>query len=230
MKLPETRYKDEIIKDNNCNIKTFNSISSISPQLIKNKNMTIIIKSKNLRDIELQVNSDDYIKDIIKKYKSKLQDDKIINITFKKENGELIIPNHTLFDEGIENKSILYAEYEYDEGNNEEDKNDENKRIETKIENSGLSQEQIKKLKNLMKENLKNGLITILIYNSSLGTEYYHVNPKVNFQIIADQFSNRHPEKKWYYLFDGIKVSQDQTLKELKIKMLSKVLAQELYE
>lgn len=184
----------------------------------------IIIKNQNFKDIQLQVNFDEYIKDVIDKYKTKLQNDKIINIVFKNENDKYIFPDQKLCQAGIHNMSVIYSELEV-----ERDKKDEKENIKNEY---GFikSQQRKEKLKKIMKEKLKEGLITIQLYNASLGTDFYFVNPKVKFQVVADEFHYKNPGKKWYFLFEGIKISPEETLEKLKIKMLSKIIVQEYEE
>ena len=188
---------------------------------IKEK-LSIIIKNKNYKDIQLEANFDDYIKDVIENYKTKMQNDKINNIGFKNENGKYIFPDQKLYEAGIYNMSTIYAEFE-----EEKDELDEKEKIKNGLT---ISQRRKEKLKSIMKQKLQEGLITIQLYNSSLGTDFYFVNPKVKFQVVADQFYDKNPGKKWYFIFDGIQISPEETVENLKIKMLSKILVQEYEE
>ena len=111
-----------------------------------------------MNDITLQVNSDNLIKDVITKYQSKLQNDKIKNIFFKKEDGKYIVPEKKLEEVGIKNNSIIYAEYD-----------EENENL------YGIPESELVNLKKTMKEKLKQGLITIQIINNELGSDFYYV-------------------------------------------------------
>ena len=174
-------------------------------------NIKIIIKNNKFKDIELYVNSNDYIKNIIQKYKTKLQDDTIKNIIFKNDKGKLLQPDKTLGDTGINDMSIIYASY------------DEPEKV-----NSELTSEQIEKMKDLIKRKKKQGLITILISNPSLGNQFYFIEPNVKFQVVEDNFKKLNG-RNWFFLFDGKKVDNEKTLKQLKIKMFSKIIASELF-
>ena len=177
------------------------------------KKITIIIKNNKLNDITLQVNSDNLIKDVITKYQSKLQNDKIKNIFFKKEDGKYIVPEKKLEEVGIKNNSIIYAEYD-----------EENENL------YGIPESELVNLKKTMKEKLKQGLITIQIINNELGSDFYYVDKNVKFIMLADQFKNKNPGKNWFFIAKGKVIdekSQEKTLKELGFKMLTKVLAEE---
>ena len=175
----------------------------------QNENIKIIIKSSELQDMELYVNSNDYVKDVIQKYKTKIQNDKV-NIIFKNNEGKELLPYKTLGDHEIRDMSIIYASNENSEkGNNE------------------LTPQQIEKIKNIMKEKKKQGLITIIIFNTTLGNQFYFVEKNVKFQKVAKLFKEQNPRKNWFFLFDGLKIDEEKTLKELGIKMLSKILAEE---
>ena len=114
-------------------------------------------------------------------------------------------------DTGINDMSIIYASY------------DEPEKV-----NSELTSEQIEKMKDLIKRKKKQGLITILIYNPSLGNQFYFIEPNVKFQVVEDNFKKVNG-RNWFFLFDGKKVDNEKTLKELKIKMFSKIIASELF-
>lgn len=189
---------------------------------IKEK-LSIIIKNKNYKDIQLEANFDDYIKDVIENYKTKMQNDKINNIGFKNENGKYIFPDQKLYEAGIYNMSTIYAEFE-EERDEKEEKEKENVKNEKGLT---ISQHRKEKLKKIIKQKLEEGLITIQIYNSSLGTDFYFVNPKVKFQVVAEEFYNKYPGRKWYFIFGGKIISTEETLEKLNIKMLSKILVEE---
>lgn len=174
-------------------------------------NIKIIIKNNKFKDIELYVNSNDYIKNIIQKYKTKLQDDRIKDIIFKNDKGKILQPDKKLGDIGITDMSIIYSSYDEPEKGNSE-----------------LTPEQIEKMKDLIKKKKKQGLITIIIYNPSLGNQFYFIDPNVKFQVVEDNFKNLNG-RNWFFLFDGKRVDNEKTLKELKIKMFSKIIASELF-
>ena len=241
--MPDSQYKNKIVI-NNINFIVPNMpklSSSFSPQLMQkmkleenakiNKNedlltkekILIIIKNKNFKDIELQVKFDDYIRDVIEEYKTKLQNDKINNIAFKNEYGNYICSDQKLHEAGISNMSTIYAEFE-EERDEKEEKEKENVKNEKGLT---ISQHRKEKLKKIIKQKLEEGLITIQIYNSSLGTDFYFVNPKVKFQVVAEEFYNKYPGRKWYFIFGGKIISTEETLEKLNIKMLSKILVEE---
>lgn len=199
------RNNGEIIGQNFDVIVPKNLSSSQNFQNYRNKQITIFINNKKQKIIKLFVNSDDLIEDIIIKYKNKLQNDKIKNIYFKTENGKYIFPEKKLEETGITNNSTIYAEYDEDD----------------------LSKEQLEKLKNTIKEKYKQGIITLQIYKVDLGTEFYYVDKNVKFKVVADQFRKKNPGKKFYFVVHGLVIDEQKTLKELNIKMLSKILAEE---
>ena len=241
--MPDSQYKNKIIINNiNIIVPNMKKLSnSFSPQLMQktkidenekiNKNedlsteekLLIIIKNKNYKDIQLQVKFDDYIKDVIEKYKTKLKHDKINNIVFLNEYGKYFFPDQKLYEVGISNMSTIYAEFE-EERDEKKEKDKENVKNENGLT---ISQHRKEKLKKIMKQKLEEGLITIQIYNSSLGTDFYFVNPKVKFQVVAEEFYNKYPGRNWYFIFDGKIISTGETLEKLNIKMLSKILVEE---
>ena len=193
---------NEKISNKNLEIDNQNEISDTS-------HLKIIIKNKNYRDIQLLVNSDDIIKDIIEKYKSKLQNDKLIDIEFQKQDGKFISPNLTIKSSGIKEMEIINAVIcEIDNNNNIPQKNKE-------------------ELMAKIKQGIERGLIPIMICNPELGNEAFIVDPKVKFKIVATQYSNKHEGKAFFYLFGGQQISREKTLEELEITKFSKILAQE---
>ena len=132
---------------------------------------------------------------------------------FKKEDGKYIFPDKKLEEVGIKNNSIIYAEYD-----------EENENI------YGIPEEDLESLKKTMKEKYKQGLITIQIINIELGSDFYYVKKNVKFKMVADDFKNKNPGKKWFFIAKGKVIdeqSQEKTLKELGFKILTKVLAEE---
>ena len=105
---------------------------------------------------------------------------------------------------------------------------DDKDKIESKVYDKEIPKKELEKLKLKMKQKLKEGLITILIFNYKLGNQFFFVNPKVKFKSVAEMFNNNNPDKEWFFLHDGKLVDQEKTLAELKIKMLSKILVEEL--
>ena len=174
-------------------------------------NLSIIIKNhKKYQDITLLVKSDDNIQDIIDKYKAKLQNGNIIDISFQKEDGKYISPLSTIKLSGIKDMEKINAIICENENNQECSKKEK--------------QDLIDKMKMKMKE----GLIPIIIYNPELGNESFFVNPKLKFQSVATQFCNKYPGKNFFFLFGGQQISQEKTIEELKLEILSKILAQEM--
>lgn len=197
--------------------------NDINEKIKEDENITIIIKSQ-IKDIHIQVKLDDIIKDIIIRYKSKLQNDKINVLAFRNESGKILFPNHKLRDIGIKDMSIIYADLEFEE----EENKDQDSKINDNLEYEEISKSDLEDLKLKMKKKLKEGLITIQIHNNKLGTQFFFVNPKVKFKVVAEQFNKKNPGKNWYYLYNGKIVDLDDTLSKLKIKMLSKILVEEL--
>ena len=191
----------------------------------------IIIRTNNLNDIQLQVKNDETIKDLISKYKSKLQKNNIIISALKNEDGKLLFPDKKLGEIGIKNMSIIYAEMEYAEENNEiyKNKTDDKVRMGTQVGGRELTNEELEQLRIIMKQKYKEGLITLQMHNTFLGTQYFFVNPKVKFKKVAEQFVSQNPGK-WFYIFNGLLIDQEETLEKLKIKMLSKILVEKMDE
>ena len=169
------------------------------------------------------------MKDIIGKYKSKLQNDKInILYFFKKDNKKVIFPDKKLEDVGIKNLDNIYAVYEEEEEKEEEkvDKKEEMQKNKTNKKDQ-ISKD---KLNKIIKEKMNKGLIPIIIFNPRLGSKFYFVLPNVKFQTLADLFENDNKEKKWFFLYEGNVISPEKTLEELKIKKFAKIIAEELTE
>ena len=199
---------------------------------LMNEKIIIIIWANNINDIQLQVKSDDTIKDLISKYKSKLQKNNIIISALKNEEGKFLFPDKKLDEIGIKNMSVIYAEMEYiEEENNEIYKNkiDDIDRMGTQFSGRELTNEELGQLRIIMKQKYKEGLITLQMHNTFLGTQYFFVNPKVKFKKVAEQFVSQNPGK-WFYIFNGLLIDQEETLEKLKIKMLSKILVEKMDE
>ena len=93
-----------------------------------------------------------------------------------------------------------------------------------------MTDEKLESLKKLVKENYKEGLITIQMINSELGNDFYHVDKNVKFKVVADEFKNKYPEKKWFFIVNGDVMDekkQEKTLKELNFKIIKKVIVEE---
>ena len=208
-----------------------NQNQNIGNETSENSNLKITIKNEKYRDIQLLVNSNDYAKDIIDKYKSKLQNDKIIDITFKKQDGKYILPEYTLKDIGIKNMDVITAiireEKNEDKKEEEEDKYFKNK---YKEEGQEMNKESIEQLRITLKKKAKEGLVLITINNPQLGSESYYINKKDKFQMVVNQYSHKNPGKKWYFVYNGLIVDPEKTIEELRISMLKTILVYELDE
>ena len=163
------------------------------------------------------------MKDVIEKYKSKLQNDKNNILYFKKDEGKVISPDKKLKDVGIKNLDNIYTVYKEEE---EVDKKEEMQENKTN-KKAQISKDELNKM---IKEKINKGLIPIIIFNPRLGPKYYFVLPNVKFQTVVDLFENDNKGKKWFFLCNGIKISPEKTLEELKIKNFARIIAQELIE
>ena len=167
--------------------------------------ITIIIKNKNYNDILFKGSLDSCAIDLIDYYKSNLEVNKNnCIIIFKKEDGQEIFLDKTLAENGLKDNDTIAAEI---------------------IEENELLKEEIKKQ---IKEKVKEGLIPIIIQNSTLYLDLYYVSPKLKFKVIAEKFHEKHQEKKWYFLYSGKIIDEEKTFEELKIKALSRILVNEL--
>ena len=171
----------------------------------------IIVKNENFIDIEMQVNSSDSIRDIIEKYKTKLQNDRIKNVYFTQDEGRVISPELTISEAGLVDNSVVHAVCEEDNSNN-----------------NVISKERIEKIKTIIKQKQKEGLITIIIESALLGSDFYYVNPKVKFKAVAEQFKLKNTGHNWAFLFNAQVINEEKTLEELKFKMFSKIIALEI--
>ena len=68
--------------------------------------------------LQLQVNSNEKVGDIIEKYKNKLQQDNIQNISFNTEEYPFLETNKQLKDYNLQNNSIINAKIEYKQNGN----------------------------------------------------------------------------------------------------------------
>ena len=195
-----------------------NQNQNIRNEISQNSNLKITIKNDNYRDIQLLVNSNDYAKDIIDKYKSKLQNDKIIDITFIKQDGKYIFPQYKLKDIGIKNMDVINAKIREVNEENDKEKGKE------------MNKESIEQLKNTMKKKAKEGLILITINNPQLGSVSYYIDKKLKFKKVADEYSHKNPGKKFYFIYDALVVDPEKTIEELRISMLKTILAFEFDE
>ena len=207
-----------------------NQNQNIGNETSENSNLKITIKNEKYKDIQLLVNSNDYAKDIIDKYKSKLQNDKIIDITFKKQDGKYIFPEYTLKDIGIKNRDVITAIIR--EEKNEDKKEEEEKYFKNKYKEKGqeMNKESIEQLRITLKKKAKEGLVLITINNPQLGSESYYINKKDKFQMVVNQYSHKNPGKKWYFVYNGLIVDPEKTIEELRISMLKTILVFEMDE
>ena len=220
------RYENNEYKEYN-----ENQNQNIGNETSENSNLRITIKNEKYRDIQLLVNSDDYAKDIIDKYKSKLQNDKIIDITFKKQDGKYILPEYTLKDIGIKNRDVITAIIR-EEKNEDKKEEEEEKYFKNKYKEKGqeMNKESIEQLRITLKKKAKEGLVLIIIENPQLGSESYYINKKTKFKMLANQYSHKNPGKKWIFLYDGLLVDPEKTIEELRISMLKTILVFEMDE
>ena len=102
---------------------------------------TIYIKSK-FGMFQLQVNSNEKVRDIIEKCKNKLQRDNIQNILFNTDKYSFLETNNQLKDYNLQNNSILNAKIEYKQNG---DSNSQNKKLTNENNSQKKNQFQIKK-------------------------------------------------------------------------------------
>jgi hypothetical protein len=194
--------------------------------------LTIIIKSE-FGMFKLQVNSNEKVGDIIEKYKTKLQQDNIQNISFNTEKYPFLETNNQLKDYNLQNNSIINAKIEYKQNGNTNTQNKifvngNNLQKEKPISNKEIPSDELIKIRRTMKEKYKKGLITVVIKNSFGETRFFYVKPDTKFKIIEEEFKSCFPDKNWIFLFNGLVVDSEKTLNELNIKMLSVIVANEL--
>ena len=106
--------------------------------------------------------------------------------------------------------------------------NENNSQKKKRISNKEIPSDELLKIKEIIKEKLKKGLITVVIKNSYGETRFFYVKPDIRFKIIEEKFKNCFPDKNWIFLFNGLVVDSEKTLVELNIKMLSVVIANDL--
>ena len=193
---------------------------------------TIIIKSE-FGMLQLQVNSNEKVGDIIEKYKNKLQQDNIQNISFNTDKYPFLETNNQLKDYNLQNNSIINAKIEYKQNGNTNTQNkifanENNLQKEKPISNREIPSDELIKIRKTMKEKFKKGLITVVIKNSYGETRFFYVEPNTRFKIVEKEFKSYFPDKNWIFLFNGLIVDSEKTLKELNIKMLSVIVANEL--
>ena len=182
---------------------------------------TIYIKSE-FGMFQLQVNSNEKVRDIIEKCKNKLQRDNIQNILFNTDKYSFLETNNQLKDYNLQNNSIINAKIEYKQNG------DINIQKKKPISNKEIPSDELLKIKEIIKEKLKKGLITVVIKNSYGETRFFYVKPDIRFKIIEEKFKSYFPDKNWIFLFNGLIVDSEKTLVELNIKMLSVVIANDL--
>ena len=183
---------------------------------------TIYIKSE-FGIFQLQVNSNEKVRDIIEKCKNKLQRDNIQNILFDADKYPFLETNNQLKDYNLKNNSIINAKIEYKQNG------DINIQKKKPISNKEIPSDELLKIKEIIKEKLKKGLITVVIKNSYGETRFFYVKPDIKFKIIEEKFKSYFPDKNWIFLFNGLIVDSEKTLVELNIKMLSVVIANDLF-
>ena len=214
----ENQNQNFRFENNEYNEYNENQNQNIGNETSENSNLKITIKNEKYKDIQLLVNSNDYAKDIIDKYKSKLQNDKIIDITFIKQDGKYIFPQYKLKDIGIKNMDVINAKIREVNEENDKEKGKE------------MNKESIEQLKNTMKKKAKEGLILITINNPQLGSVSYYIDKKLKFKKVADEYSHKNPGKKFYFIYDALVVDPEKTIEELRISMLKTILVYELDE
>ncbi len=193
--------------------------------------MSIFIKSE-FGTIQLQVNSSDKVGDVIEKYKCKLQKDNIKNIYFYTEGNLFMDSNIKLEEFNLQNNSKINAKIEFNNNiniinnNNTQMAYNENIRMKKKTySNSEISSEKLSELKEVIKEKNKQGLLAIVIINPTQKSEFFYVEPDIKFKIVVEKYKEAHPNNEWFFLFNGLIIDSEKTLKELNIKNLSKILA-----
>ena len=224
---------DMVVNGNQINYQNPNSYTNIPNQSTQMTSSTTnyqievnnVIKNINIKSefglMSLQVNSDDLINDIIQKYKSKLGQQNVEYISFYSQDNIFIKPSLQLKNTGLKDNSTIIAKIEYKkniitkETNNNSNFNP----------NMNLSREDAIALKKKLKENARKGLITFIILNPSLKPETYFAKPNDRFQVYIDDYKLKNPGKQFYFLYKGLQISPEQTIKEQKIQNLSKILA-----
>lgn len=171
--------------------------------------------------MSLQVNQDDLIIDIIQKYKTKLGKQNIESITFYTQENIFLQPNIQLKNTGLQNFSIINAKIEYKQNPPMNIASEQN----SFQSNRQISREESLLTKKKIKENLKKGYITFIIFSSSLKPKTYISRPNDYFKLIEDDYKLSNPGKDIIFLYDGKRLTPDKTLKEQKIKHLCKIVA-----
>ena len=193
--------------------------------------LTIFIKSE-FGTIQLQVKSSEKVSDVIEKYKCKLQKDNIKNIYFYTEGNLFMDSNIKLEEFNLQNNSKINAKIEFNNNiniinnNNTQMAYNENIRMKKKTYlNSEISSEKLSELKEVIKEKNKQGLLAIVIINPTQKSEFFYVEPDIKFKIVVEKYKEAHPNNEWFFLFNGLIIDSEKTIKELNIKNLSKILA-----
>lgn len=193
--------------------------------------ITLFIKSE-FGKMQLQVNLNDKVRDVIEKYKNKLQKNNIQNISFYSEDNNIIEPNNTLKDYHLRNNSVINAKIQYNQtvntnSSNQISMNPNKDQLKGIYKNREIPPEELIKIKDTIKQNYMKGLITVVIRNSLSETRFFYARPDSRFKIIEEEYKKLFPGQSWIFLFNGLNIDSEKTLKELNIKMLSVIVANE---
>ena len=199
--------------------------------VINNNDIQLIINSE-LGQIKLQVNLLDKIDDIIQKYKNKLNKDNIAKIYLYTMDNIFLNPNSFLKDYYNVNNPIITAKFDYKLTSSINSvsfsENSKNKiKKEYQFQNQEIPHVQLEEAREIMKEKLRKGWIPVVVRRALLGIKLFYVKPNDKFKIIENEYKKLYPGKEWVFLFNGLKIDPDKTIKEQKIKWLSRVIVDE---
>ena len=206
-------------------------INKPQENVVLNNNIQLIINSE-LGQIKLQVNLLDKIDDIIQKYKNKLNKDNIAKIYLYTMDNIFLNPNSFLKDYYNVNNPIITAKFDYKLTSSINSvsfsENSKNKiKKEYQFQNQEIPHVQLEEAREIMKEKLRNGWIAVVVRSALLGIKLFYVKPNDKFKIIENEYKKLYPGKEWVFLFNGLKIDPDKTIKEQKIKWLSRVIVDE---
>ena len=204
-------------------------INKPQENIVLNNDIKLVITSE-LGQIKLQVNLLDKIEDIIEKYKNKLNKDNIEKIYLYTTDNILLNPNNILKDYYNPNNPTINAKFEYkiNSSINNISISDSNKnKNKYQFQNQEVPHAQLEEAREIMKEKLKKGWIAVVVRSALLGIKLFYVKPNDKFKVIENEYKKLYPGKEWIFLFNGLKIDPDKTIKEQNIKWLSRVIVDE---
>jgi len=204
-------------------------INKPQENIVLNNDIQLIITSE-LGQIKLQVNLLDKIEDITDKYKNKLNKDNIEKIYLYTIDNILLNPNNILKDYYNPNNPTINAKFEYkiNSSINNISISDNNKnKNKYQFQNQEVPHDQLEEAREIMKEKLKKGWIAVVVRSALLGIKLFYVKPNDKFKVIENEYKKLYPGKEWIFLFNGLKIDPDKTIKEQNIKWLSRVIVDE---